>query len=450
MKTIAKCSAIIVWLTVASAQQLHSQVIFSAAADFNGRQGIGLFQAVNGTATPILTGFVEHNFPSVSRDNRFITFSSPDGVIPALQVPPSSDIYIYDRLTGTTTRSVNYETVVFSPSVVTTNIPVSAVLSPNNQFLAYGVSITQRTGTANPLTTKELNIADPATGIILHNPTALRGPTSDSFQSEFVGLSWDPDGQSFVTPFYVNLISQQGTAIQLPAITRFTRNPSDGTWNPTAVLSTPQYLNAVFPPQAVTHIYPSISPSGAGLAYFEIFWPDPIGGSQAVVARIILANSDGSNPQVLSTFNQGFYPVGLAWSPDGTSLVFSIAPQMSIGTGFLASANAPSAIVRTISTSDGTISQLPGIDLGFFTTWRGFGLNGPVNGVRLNTSVSDGGQFRLNATGVLPDLIYFLQSSDSPAGNSFGPTQSFTGQQLLEGININFATPNRFFRLIQQ
>jgi hypothetical protein len=305
-------------------------------------------------------------------------------------------------------------------------------------------------GTAGS-TTKELNIADPNTGVILSNPTFGRGPTSDTLQGEFVGLSWDPVGDSFVTPFYVTITSQLGTPIQLPAITRFTRNAANGEWAPAATLSTPQYLNGNLgvPPQAITQIYPSISPSGAALAYFELFWPDVIASTQPVVARIIVANADGSNPQILTTFNQGFYPLGLSWSPDGTSLVFSIAQQSNIGTGFLPSANGPTAVVRTISTSDGTISQLTGVDLGFFTTWRGFGLPGSLAGVRLSPSVTSAGRFRLNASGVQPDLLYFLQSSDALEGSTFGPTQSFTGQQLSDGIDANLATPNRFFRLVQ-
>lgn len=33
-------------------------------------------------------------------------------------------------------------------------------------------------------------------------------------------------------------------------------------------------------------------------------------------------------------------------------------------------------------------------------------------------------------------------------GGSFGPTQSFSGQQLLNGIPLGFASAHRFFRLV--
>jgi hypothetical protein len=427
-----------------------SQIIFAAEANFNGRQGIGLFQSSGGVVTPIRTGFVEHNFPSVSRDNRFITFSSPDGVIPALQVPPSSDIYIHDRLTGVTTRSVDHTTDFSNLTSIAVFTPVSAELSPDNRFLAYGVSIALRVGGTAGSTTRELNIADPSTGVILSNPSFGRGPTPDSVQGEFIGLSWDPAGNSFVTPFYVTITSQLGTPVQLPAITRFTRNPANGNWAAEEVLSRPQYLNGNLsvPPQAVTQIYPSISPSGNGLAYFELFWPDILFGTQAVVARLIVANADGSNPRELRTFDQGTYPAGLGWSPDGTQLVISIADQMDIGSGFLPSANAPSAVVRLVSTANGAMSQLPGINPGFLTTWRAGGLPGSLAGVGLVPSITDAGQTRMRATGVQPGLLYFLQSSESLESGSFGSPQSFLGQQLLDGIDINFGTPTRFFRLI--
>lgn len=449
--TLWLCAGLTLALTVAAPPNSTAQMIFAAAANFNGRQGIGLFQTAGGVVSQIQTGFVEHNFPSVSRNNRFITFSSPDGVIPALQVPPSSDIYIFDRLTGTTTRSVDHTTDFSNLTSIAVFTPVSAELSPDNRFLAYGVSIALRVGGTAGSTTRELNIADPTTGVILSNPSFGRGPTPDNLQGEFVGLSWDPQGNSFVTPFYVTITSQLGTPVQLPAITRFTRNEANGNWSPAQVLSTPQYLNGNLgvPPQAITQIYPSISPSGAGLAYFELFWPDILAGTQPVVARLIRANADGSNPRVLRTFDPGDFPAGLGWSPDGSQLAVSIADQTNIGTGFLPSANGPTAVVRSVSTSDGALSQFPGVNLGFFTTWRGLGLAGPLAGVNLTPSLNNDGQLQLRASGVQPGLLYFLQSAPTLDNASFGAPQSFTGRQLLDGINASFNTSTRFFRFTQ-
>lgn len=449
------------WGAVIAASVAHlslpAQLLYVGPANFGGRTGTALFQIQNGAVTQLNTGFVEHNFPGISADNRFITFSSPDGVIPALQVPPSSDIYIFDRVTGVTNRSVDHTTDFSNLSSIAVFTPVSAELSPNNQFLAYGVSIALRVGGTAGSTTKELNIADPATGVILHNPTFGRGPTSDNLQGEFIGISWDPGGNSFVTPFYVTITSQLGTPVQLPAITRFTRNPDNGTWAPTAVLSQPQYLNGNLTtgfPRAITQIYPSISPSGTGLAYFELFFPDIIGGTQPVVAKVVLANADGSNPRILTTFNQGFYPSGLTWTPDGTQLIVSIAQQQNIGTGFLNAADATTAVTRAVSTADGSITTIQGLPepafLPFWSNTANTALPGSLSGVGVEISTDNNGQLRFQATGVDPNRLYFLQSSPSLQAGSFSNPVTFTGAQLLEGIDLNPPTAIRYFRLVEQ
>lgn len=327
----------------------------------------GLNQALmneqNGQVTQVNTGLNEHNFILTSRDDRFITFSSPDPVTNS-GVPPSSDIYAFDRATGQTRRIVNHTSDGTNPNSVQSFVPLSAALSPDNQLLAYGVQLTIRQGLANPQSTRELNIARASDGLILSNPTFGRGPVSDSFQSEFVGLSWDPGGNSFVTTNYVSILSDAGTPIDLPAIVRFSDN-GNGTWSRT-VLSSPRYFNTVFPPSAQTHIYPVISPSGAGLAFFSIFWPDPIGMSQTVFTRLIVANSDGSNPFVLVNFAQGLYPSGLSWSKDGTQLVFGIAPQATFGPSILASADNQGSVIRTVNLTTGAVSQVNGIDSGYW------------------------------------------------------------------------------------
>jgi hypothetical protein len=430
----------------AAASCALGQVIFVAPANFGGRTGSGLFQLQNGAVASLSTGFPEHNFPSLSRDNRFVVFSSPDGVTAPLQVPPSSDIYVYDRATGTTRRIVDNNTIIFSPNEVDTATPVSAELSPNNQLLAYGVMITRRQGTANPRSTKELNIARASDGLILANPTALRGPVSDSLQAEFVGLSWDPGGNSFVTPSYIDTVSDNGTPIQLPAIVRFGRN-ADDSWSRTQILSGPRYYNNTFPPSAEIHMYPSISPSGAGLAYFVVFWPDVLGSSQGVISGVVLASSDGSNARLLTTFDQGVYPAGLNWSPDGTQLIVSVAPQANIGSGFLPSAVLAQATLRTVATADGTVAAVAGGAAGAFPSWRASPTFGSVDGVQLAVGRSADGQFFLRADGVDPDSTYLLRSSADLSNDSFGTPRAFSGAQLAEGITLSLPTETRFFQL---
>jgi hypothetical protein len=424
------------------------QTFFAAPADFGGRTGTGLFQADGGVVTRINTGFVEHNFPQVSRSGTVIAFSSPDPVEVALQVPPSSDIYVFSRITGQTVRVVDHNTIIFNPGEVASFTPVSAAVSPNNQLVAYGVVLTRRQGTANPRSTRELNIARVSDGLILDNPTFGRGPVSDAFQAEFVGISWDPGGESLVTTTYVSLTSAMGQPIQLPAVVRYSRTPGTNDWDISAILSTPQYLDNQFPPSATTAIYPALSPSGAAVAYFELFWPDALGSSQPVVARIITANADGSNARTLFTFNQGFYPAGLSWSPDGTQLAVAFSNQLSIGTGFLPSAEIASSVIRQVSTETGQMTSMPGVDTGLFPSWNRSSSSGSITNARLAMVPAANGGFRLIASGLVPGETYLLQSSSDLDPGGFGSPQSLTGEQLMSGINVAPLTSDRFFRLI--
>jgi len=318
----------------------------------------------NGQSGQLNTGLAEHNFATVSDDGRFVVFSSPDPVS-NIGIVPSSDVYSYDRVTRTTRVIVDHTSSVDGALNTFQFMPTTAKLSPDNQLLAYGTRLTTRQGQANPSTGVTLAVARASDGIITDNPAGTL-PVSDSLGAAFVGIAWDPGGNSFVTPGYVTVLSALGTPIDLPAIVRFSRQ-ANGDWTQLP-LTTPAYFNNVLPPQARTYIYPALSPSGAGLAFFSLFWPDVLGGSQPVTARLVVANSDGSNPVVVFTFNAGLYPAGLSWSRDGNQLIVAFANQVNIGTGLLPSADVSTAVIRTIDIASGTISTVNGIDSGYFPT----------------------------------------------------------------------------------
>ncbi|MCP5518545.1 MAG: hypothetical protein H7A45_14945 [Verrucomicrobiales bacterium] len=436
------------WVAAALPAVAQGQLVYAAPAQFGGVTGSGLFQVGNGQVVQLATGFVEHNWPSLSRDGRFVAFSSPDPVEPGLQVPPSSDVYLFDRVVGGTRRVVDHNTIVFNPAEVDSFTPVSAALSPDNQWLAYGVMLTRRQGTANPRSNRELNVARASDGVIVSNPTFGRGPVSDAFQAEFAGLAWDPAGDSFVTPSYVSVPTQNRSVQQLPAIVRFVRTPGAQDWLRVGVLSAPRYFDGLFPIAAETQIFPAISPSGAGLAYFSLAWPDVLGMSRGVIASVVIANADGSNARVLTTFSEGFYPLGLAWAPDGTRLVVSIARQAVLGFGFLPSGQASTAVLRHVATDNGSITAVPGVEAGYFPTHGALGGAGSLDGVALQIRSAGENGFVVSATGVAPASTYTMQSSPALGTEPFGPPQSFTGTQLLNGVSVPVLSPARFFRLI--
>ncbi len=325
---------------------IQAQVTFSAPTS----TGFNLFQENGGVITQLNTGLNEHNFPSISLDSRFITFSTPDPVTPALQVPPSSDIYVYDRVLGTTRKIIDTNTQVVSPSDVQVYRPFSSALSPNNQLLAVGVELSLRSGNQPNGTSRYVTIVSAANGASISTP---RGAQEDGTRGEFLGISWDRGGNSFVTPVVV--------ANGLPAIARVTQT-APGQWTFTDQLSTPVAGGG----SGSSHVYPAISPSGAGLAYFSVFFPDLFGGSQPVTSRLLVANADGSNPNVVFTFDPGLYPVGLGWSRDRTQLVFSIGQQIQSGGGFFPIVDPSTAVIQQISTAGGTPTPIPGIGNGLF------------------------------------------------------------------------------------
>ncbi|MEM1188420.1 MAG: hypothetical protein AAGI72_07825 [Pseudomonadota bacterium] len=334
-----------------------------------------LFSETNGQVSQLATGFLEHNHVTLSKDGRFVVFSSPNPVTSVGRVP-SSNIYSFDRLNGTTRTLVENTTVGNTLQTV----PVTAALSPNNQLLAYGVGLTSGAGTAQPRRGVFLNIARSSDGVIVAE-LGNRAGASDDLAAGFRGLDWDPAGNSFVTISYVSVLSETGQQfVQLPAVVRYTLQ-NNGTWTPTT-LTTPAYFDLVnpnvFPPQvgARTYLYPAVSPSGTGIAFYSLFWPDVITGAQPIQALLIIANSDGSNARILRTLPVGKYPRGLSWSRDGTQLIASFGDQALTPNGFFPndrSRDTPpfrpdvypdTVVVRAFDTQTGDLSFLPGIDSG--------------------------------------------------------------------------------------
>ncbi|MEO1081215.1 MAG: thrombospondin type 3 repeat-containing protein [Pseudomonadota bacterium] len=334
-----------------------------------------LFSESNGQVSQLDTGFFEHNHITLSKDGRFVVFSSPNPVTSVGRVP-SSNIYSFDRLSGTTGTLIQNTTIGNTLQTV----PVTAALSPNNQLLAYGVGLTSGAGTAQPRRGVFLNIARSSDGVIVAE-LGNRAGDSDDLAAAYRGLDWDPAGNSFVTISYVSVLSETGQQfVPLPAVVRFSQQ-GNGSWTQTP-LTTPAFFDRVdpnvFPPQvgARTYLYPAISPSGAGIAFFSLFWPDVITGAQPIQALLIIANSNGSNARILHTFPVGEYPQGLSWSRDGTQLIASFGDQALTPNGFFPndrSRDAPpfrpdvypeTVVVRAFDTQTGDLSSLPGINSG--------------------------------------------------------------------------------------
>ena len=294
-----------------------------------------------------------------------------------------------------------------------------------------------------------MNIVDAATGLLLSNPTGQRGPSSDAFAAEFRGISFSPNGQSFVTPVYRFIGISDPLPIELPTIVRFDRDPNTGQWLLAANLLLPQWSRN---PQtllgsASIHTYPALSPSGQGLAYFSVFVPDASTGTQAWTSRVVVANADGSGATILTTFDAGFVPTGLTWTTDGTALVVTVAPQANLGTGFLPSPIRSQSSVFSVSSSNGATSPIPELGNGVAPMLP---LVSPpvfdLSNVSVSMSRGSPGNVVFRATGVPDFTLLTLQSSDGGLGN-FAGVQRVSGLQLRDGIAIPISNGSRFFRL---
>jgi hypothetical protein len=449
MKVLAWFFLLLLAVTVSA----FGQLVFSVPNQQSGGFRILQQPTAGGQVSQINVGLAEANYASLSRNGRFITFSSPDPTEPVSQILPSSDIYQFDRVTGQTRRVLNQQSMLLlgpQGQIETfTEIPEFNALSPNGSLVAFSNRITRRTGTADPRRTNNLNLVDVNVGI----PVTVEegnGQAFDLLSSEFIGISWAPDANSFLTSGYVFVNGPIGQR-PVQGIVRFARNGSGQFVRVPGALSNPRYTTNGVGFSAGIQIFPAISPSGSGLAYFDIEFPDSALLQAPATARLIVANADGSGATERVIFNPGFYPLGLTWSADGNQLVFSIANQQQQG-GFFAAAGEPTTAAVRVAPSFGsttTPTQLPGIDGGFLPNLPFSGgvvviPSGDLSQARLSlTRSGEGLLFR--ATGLEPNASYILESSTDLSG-AFSNQSFLTGSTLMTGVSI----PNqgrKFFRL---
>ncbi|GAA5482746.1 hypothetical protein [Haloferula sargassicola] len=439
MSFVFRITAAIVALPAA----VSAQVVFAAPSTGG---GIGLFEQRGAQIVPLVTGQSEHYYPWISRSGRYISFSAPDPT--TLGSNPSSDVYVYDRNTGINHRVINHSTAVDGFGGFISQRAISSAVSPDATLLAYGVVIQ---GSAQGATSagRALNVVSLSTGLSAGPGFGVKETPSDSLQAEFVGISWDPGGNSFVTPTYVTVSPPSPVVPQLPGIVRWIRQ-GNGSWAGVP-LSAPQVTNGGF--GAIFHIYPAISPSGAGLAYFSIHYPDLFGSSLPAQVSLVRANADGSNPVVLGTFTPSgggdtYYPAGLDWSADGSRLVFSICQQVFTGSGWTTAPNFLTAQTSSVNSSTGQdFRSEPGLAGAFGVSVGPINSFTPAQPPALQMSPDGSGNFVLRATGIDPSATYHLRSSPSLQAGSFGNPQSFTGQQLMNGITVPKSGERRFFQL---
>lgn len=451
------------WLAIllvlfALTQSVPAQTVFGAVVQTPNGPVNGLFQQQqNGTVTQINTGLATNDFPSLSRDGRFIVISAPD---PARPNQTSTDLFLFDRANGSIRTLVDNTTEALQGGAFATVNPRFSALSPNNQLVVVNSSILITTNLQGVSVTPKLSVHRVSDGFEISLAELGQGNAIDFFRAEYVGISWAPNGTVFATPAYVNTTTQRGLAGSAVGIVLFGFNAATAQWQRLAgQLTVPRIFDASIPSVIETHILPAFSPNGQRLAYFEITWPDALLRNPAS-ARLMVVNSDGSNPRALTSFNPGFYPVGLTWSTDGSQLVLAIAQQAQNGGTFSAFGRPETAVVRSVnSVSGGTAMPVSGITSGFLPSLPqtatpvdgdgngggGGGQGGSLSGSTvLSFARQAGGGFILRARDLDPNTTYRLESSTTLDG--FPTSQNFTGSQIMAGITIPRNERQKYFR----
>ena len=441
-----------VFLNVESSAQL----ILSTSPSFTGIPS-SVFEQLTpgGPVTRVNSGFAEMNFASISRDGGSILFSASDPVDPVLQIPPSSDLYRFDRATGQTLRLVDQESIIVPNPVARQSAvftPEFNALSPDGSEVAFTNRVTLLDGNTNPERGRNLSIvrADGSQegGVIEMG----RGKILDDFDSEFVGMSWTPDGQSFATSGYIPTFDPlRGAFTEAVGIVCFSR--SGNTFVRSGTLSVPRITRTgIISTEFGLQILPTFSPSGNALAYFDLVFPSALLNAP-VTARLIIANADGSGAVVRVPFAPGNYPLGLTWSEDGSQLVFSLAPQLQTGSIFSPLGDATQATIFTTAAfgGDTSVNQIAGISSGFSPSVATSSTvtNPPsvdLSSVPINLTRAPNGGFTLQVDNLDPAANYVIESSTTLP--NFGNPQTFSGQDFMNGIGISIVqSGSLFFRI---
>ncbi|MCC5840114.1 MAG: hypothetical protein JJT96_08320 [Opitutales bacterium] len=142
--------------------------------------------------------------------------------------------------------------------------------------------------------------------------------------------------------------------------------------------------------------------------------------------------------------------MGLAWTMDGGEVIYSVAPQLAVPGQFFPAGDPQGAAIRKVnSTNPAAVLEVPGVDAGSFPGVPRFFFTEPgppidLSRVPVSLTRQANGNFLLRASDLDPAALYTLESAQDLS--NFGNPQSFTGEQMMMGIDIPPFAPQLFFR----
>ncbi|HLR86726.1 MAG TPA: hypothetical protein VK064_02450 [Wenzhouxiangella sp.] len=341
-----------------------AQTVFSAKA--SGPTGpTGLFRADQGTVVPVNTGLPYNEFAFVGRDGRTVTLSSSD---PAQPNEPSTDLFLHDLVTGQTRKLHDNVTEPLPDGSYLFASPQFSRASDNGQRVAFVNLLASSNDQQQGGAYRQLLVLRGSDGFLLSSAEIGNGSMYDFYNSEFVGISWVPGSDQFVTPAYVDVVDNTGRPTAAAGLVMFARD-STGEYRRTGTLTQPQVFSDGLNVIVQTHAWPSFSPDGSLLAFFRMTYPSAV-MDQPVETELLMIDASGSG-WVMASFNPGVIGMGVSWSANGQQLVFSVAEQ-SYSNGLFPPTGEPhTAEVFTLDLSSNEFGRVPGVTSGFFPNGGG-------------------------------------------------------------------------------
>lgn len=287
--------------------------------------------AANGANDHALTvNLPEPGFPAWSRDGRLLALSSPEPGRPSKQ---SRDLFVMDGTTGAITKISRFEDYA-DGNTFRKYLPTAHAFSPDGRRLAATVYLNTSVVNSGITMTPQIYLFDTSG---LEPPVLLVAANlSDGLNLEGFGCDWSSTNQiawpgscgspSYYAGSFVTLVN--GTAIYI-------LQPN---------VNAPQARQLTFPvvrtegggsyylKRAEVDYAPSFSPDGSKVAYVRVtrsaeplqntFPPDQ--------CSIRVININGAGDHEILHLNAGLWISQMAWSPDGSQLLFDMGPQTII------------------------------------------------------------------------------------------------------------------------
>ncbi|MCC5866731.1 MAG: hypothetical protein JJU31_16540 [Wenzhouxiangella sp.] len=346
--------------------QLSAELIFGATIGNPSDPDFRVFRATGGNVTQVPLNLDQPLFPSLSPAGNLLIVSSPD---PAQPFEASQDLFAFDLNTGLRRKLWNNVTQSLPDGGFLFATPMWSATSSNGQRVAFVNQTSATSGGNDPVSggVRQLRVIRASDGFEIGLAEIGNGSALDLFQSEFVGISWQPGTDFFATPAYIGITNSNGQPVNAVGIVLYgPTGPPGQPYVRSQILTLPSVV--VDPNSGVNvfsnHAYPAFSPNGQQLAFFRITFPLANLAAPAQADLIVISTATGSG-QVIASFNPGFFPAGLSWR-NNASLVFSLGTQFQSGGIFLPSIVPSSAQILTTPATGGSLGQIPGVGQGFF------------------------------------------------------------------------------------